>query len=167
MTAIVSLLRGVNLGGHRKIKMDELRKLYDSLGLQNVQTLLQSGNVVFSTRDKIGAPLAKRIEDAIEHTFGFHSGVILRTSPELRDVIAKNPFAKRPGIEPSKFLVWFLAADPGRRSKRNPERKRGAARKGQGPTDQDRSRGVAGRRSRALHLLSQRNGAAEDFDGAD
>src|SRR5260370_6332841 len=112
MTAIVSMLRGVNLGPHRRLKMDELRKLYDSLGLQNVQTLLQSGNVVF-TADKASPKLAKRIEDAIERTFGFHSGVILRTSAELRDVIAKNPFAKRTGIEPSKFLVWFLAADPG------------------------------------------------------
>jgi uncharacterized protein (DUF1697 family) len=111
MTAIVSLLRGVNLGPHRRLKMDELRKLYNSLGLQNVQTLLQSGNVIFKT--KAGPPLAKRIEDAIEKTFGFHSDVILRTSAELRDVVAKNPFAKRPGIEPSKLLVWFLAADPG------------------------------------------------------
>src|SRR5258706_4686511 len=113
MTAIVSMLRGVNLGPHRRIKMDDLRNIYDSLGLQNVQTLLQSGNVVFTAGDKSSAKLAKRIEDAIEQTFGFHSGVILRTSTELRDIIAKNPFAKRTGIEPSKFLVWFLAADPG------------------------------------------------------
>jgi uncharacterized protein (DUF1697 family) len=111
MTVIVSLLRGVNLASHRRLKMDELRKVYDSLGLQNVQTLLQSGNVIFKT--KADPRLAKRIEDAIEKTFGFHSDVILRTSAELREVIARNPFAKRPGIEPSKFLVWFLAADPG------------------------------------------------------
>jgi uncharacterized protein (DUF1697 family) len=112
MSAIVSLLRGVNLGAHRRLKMDDLRKVYDSLGLQNVQTLLQSGNVVFTTTKPV-TRLAERIEDAIEKTFGFHSDVILRTTAELREVIAKNPFAKRPGMEPSKFLVWFLAGDPG------------------------------------------------------
>ena len=112
MPAIVSLLRGVNLGSHRRLKMDELRKVYDSLGLKNIQTLLQSGNVVFTTT-KADPRLAKRIEDAIEKTFGFHSDIVLRTTAELRDVIARNPFAKRPGIEPSKLLVWFLAGDPG------------------------------------------------------
>jgi uncharacterized protein (DUF1697 family) len=112
MSAIVSLLRGVNLGAHRRLKMDDLRKVYDSLGLQNVQTLLQSGNVVFTTTKPV-TRLAERIEDTIEKTFGFHSDVILRTTAELREVIAKNPFAKRPGMEPSKFLVWFLAGDPG------------------------------------------------------
>jgi uncharacterized protein (DUF1697 family) len=113
MPVIVSLLRGVNLGPHRRLKMKELREVYESLGLQNVQTLLQSGNVIFTTRDKAGPKLAKRIEDAIEKTFGFHSDIVLRTTVELRDVIAKNPFAKRPGIEPNKLLVWFLASDPG------------------------------------------------------
>jgi uncharacterized protein (DUF1697 family) len=75
MPAIVSLLRGVNLGSHRRLKMDELRKVYDSLGLKNVQTLLQSGNVVFTTT-KADPRLAKRIEDAIEKTFGFHSDIV-------------------------------------------------------------------------------------------
>lgn len=113
MTIIISMLRGVNVGGHNKIKMDALRDLYESLGLRDPQTYVQSGNVVFRAETKDLAPLAKRIEDAIERTFGFRPSVVLRTTSELRDAIAKNPFAKRRGMEASRLLVTFLAAVPG------------------------------------------------------
>ena len=106
------MLRGVNLG-KRRIKMDALRAVYESLGLENPQTYVQSGNVVFRTKERNLDRIAKRIEDAIERTFGFQSDTILRTAAELRDVIARNPFANRRGIEPGKLLVIFLAADPG------------------------------------------------------
>src|SRR5271157_957874 len=112
MTVIISMLRGVNVGGHNKIKMDALRDLFESLGLRDAQTYVQSGNVVFRTDAKNIAPLAKRVEDAIELKFGFRPGVILRSTAELRDVIARNPFAKRRGIDASKLLVTFLAAAP-------------------------------------------------------
>jgi uncharacterized protein (DUF1697 family) len=113
MPIVISMLRGVNVGGHNCIKMDALRTLYESLGLQHPQTYVQSGNVVFRTKERDLARLARKIEDAIERAFGFRPSVILRTSSDLREVIAKNPFAKRPGIEPAKLLVSFLAADPG------------------------------------------------------
>jgi len=112
MTVIISMLRGVNVGGHNKIKMDALRDLYGSLGLRYPQTYVQSGNVVFQAEAKDLAPLAKRIEDAIERKFGFRPGVILRSTADLRDVIARNPFAKGRGIDASKLLVTFLAAVP-------------------------------------------------------
>jgi uncharacterized protein (DUF1697 family) len=112
MTVVISMLRGVNVGGHNKIKMDALRDLYESLGLRDPQTYVQSGNVVFGTDAKNIAPLAKRIEDAIERKFGFRPGVILRTTSELRDAIARTPFAKRRGIDASKLIVTFLAVDP-------------------------------------------------------
>ncbi len=112
MTVVISMLRGVNVGGHNKIKMGALRDLYESLGLQDAQTYVQSGNVIFRTDAKDIAPLAKRIEDAIERKFGFRPGVILRTTAEVRDVIARNPFAKRREIDASKLLVTFLAAAP-------------------------------------------------------
>lgn len=113
MAVVISLLRGVNLGPHRRMKMDQLRAVYESLNLEAPQTYLQSGNVVFRTDTPDLLALAKRIETAIEREFGFYSDVILRTSSELRDVIDRNPFADRPGIEPNKLLVTFLADDPG------------------------------------------------------
>ncbi len=112
MSVVISLLRGINVGGNHKIKMDALRDLYASLDLRDVQTHVQSGNVVFRTKERNLARLTKRIEDAIEQAFGFHSNVIVRTRAEWSDVIARNPFAKRTGIEPSKLLVTFLGGFP-------------------------------------------------------
>src|SRR5215469_6296097 len=109
MPVLVSLLRGINLGPHRRIKMEALRAVYESLGLSNPQTYLQSGNVVFKARNSNLAALAKRIENAIEQAFGFHSDVVLRTHSELRDVVARNPFVKRRDLDPAKLLVTFLA----------------------------------------------------------
>ena len=107
------MLRGVNVGGHNKIAMSALKALYESLGLKNVQTFIQSGNVIFSTNKRDLDRLAKDIEDAIERQCGFRSSVIQRTASELREVIQTNPFAGRPEIEPGKLIVTFLAADPG------------------------------------------------------
>src|SRR5271166_158926 len=111
MTVVISMLRGVNVGGHNKIKMDALRDLYKSLGLRDAQTYVQSGNVAFKTDAEGLASLAKRIEDAIERKFGFRPGVTLRTAADLRDVIARNPFAKRRDVDPGKLIVTFLAAE--------------------------------------------------------
>jgi uncharacterized protein (DUF1697 family) len=109
---VISMLRGINVGGHHLIKMDALRALYESLGLRPVQTYVQSGNVIFRTKDRNLAKLAKRIEDAIEKKFRFRPAVVLRTIAELRQAIGNNPFAERDGIEPNRLLVNFLAADP-------------------------------------------------------
>jgi uncharacterized protein (DUF1697 family) len=113
MAVIISMLRGVNVGGHNKIKMEALQALYESLKLQDAQTYVQSGNVIFRSEERDMARLAKRIEDGIERKFGFRPDVILRTAAEMREVVARNPFAKRRGIEPGKLLVSFLAGDPG------------------------------------------------------
>src|SRR6202045_4645165 len=113
MTVIISMLRGVNVGGHNKIKMDALRALYESIKLREAQTYVQSGNVILRTDERDIARLAKRIEDGIVRKLGFRPDVILRTATEMREVIARNPFAKRHGIEPGKLLVIFLGSDPG------------------------------------------------------
>ena len=109
---VISMLRGVNVGGHNKIKMDALRALYASLGFEDAATFIQSGNVVFRTKECDLGKVGKRIEDGIEKTFGFRPDVILRTAEEMRGAIARNPFAGRKEIEPNKLLVWFLAAAP-------------------------------------------------------
>ncbi|HEY4933630.1 MAG TPA: DUF1697 domain-containing protein [Terriglobales bacterium] len=112
MTAMICLLRGVNVGGHNQIKMDALRALCESLKLCNAQTYIQSGNVVFQAKENDPEKLAARIESAIENKHGFRPDVVLRTASEMRDVIAHNPFAKRKGIEPNKLAVMFLAHEP-------------------------------------------------------
>jgi len=117
MPVIICMLRGVNVGGHNKIKMDALKALCISLKLNDPQTYVQSGNVIFSSKEKDLAKLAKRIQDAIEKNFKFRPGIMLRTAEDLSDVVKKNPFAKRSGIEPGKLLVNFLAYDPGKEAR--------------------------------------------------
>jgi uncharacterized protein (DUF1697 family) len=118
MVAIVSMLRGVNLGPHNRIKMQELCALYESLKLRDVRSYIQSGNVLFRTEEKDLDALAIRLATGIERKFGFRPPVILRTAAELRRAIARNPFAKRREIEPSKLLVIFLDRDPGKESRK-------------------------------------------------
>ena len=119
MLIVISMLRGVNVGGHNKIKMDALRALYESLKFTGCQTFIQSGNVIFKTKERNLARLTSQIQTAIERSFGFRPDAILRTSDELRDVIARNPFAKRRGIEPGKLLVTFLATAPAAEARDN------------------------------------------------
>ncbi len=112
MTAFVSLFRGINVGGHHKIRMDELKDMHESLGLRDVLPYIQSGNVVFTSDDADIARLQKQIEDGFEKKFGFHVEVIIRTSAELRDIIEKNPFQSQQSKESKWVVVLFLAARP-------------------------------------------------------
>jgi uncharacterized protein (DUF1697 family) len=108
----VALLRGVNLGPHHRIAMEPLREVYQSAGLSDVRTLLQSGNIVFQSKARSLDRLAAQLEAAFEARFGFHSDVFLRTAEELRAVASACPFAGREGCDPSKLAVTFLAASP-------------------------------------------------------
>ena len=108
MKVVISLLRGINLGGHHKIKMSELCALYGSLGHCDARSHINSGNVVFRTSEHDLAAIVKKLESAIEKKCGFHADVVVRTTAELRDVVRRNPFAKRKEVEPGKLLVTFL-----------------------------------------------------------
>jgi uncharacterized protein (DUF1697 family) len=112
MPVFISMLRGVNVGGHNRIKMEALRALFDSLGLKDSQTLIQSGNVVFRTKERNPALLIKHIGDGIEKSFGFRCGVVLRSTSQLRASLSRNPFASRKNLDPSRLLISFLAAEP-------------------------------------------------------
>jgi uncharacterized protein (DUF1697 family) len=114
MPVLVCFLRGINVGGHAIIKMEALRALFASLKLQQPQTYVQSGNVIFKTSERDVELLATRIKQAIERKFACSPAVVLRSAAELRAVVSSNPFAKRTHIEPAKLHVFFLAARPER-----------------------------------------------------
>lgn len=112
MTVFVSLFRGINVGGHHRVRMDELKGLHEALGLKEVLPYIQSGSVVFKSDDADVGQLHRQIEDGFEKKFGFHVEVIVRTSAELRDIIDTNPFQSQQNKESSWVLVMFLAAPP-------------------------------------------------------
>lgn len=112
MTTFVSLFRGINVGGHQVVRMDELKALYESLGFRDVVTYIQSGNVVCTGDDADPAQLSRQIEDAFAQKFGFQARVIVRTATELQKIIENNPFQNQPAKESNRVLVMFLAAPP-------------------------------------------------------
>ena len=112
MPIYVSLLRGINVGGNKKIKMADLRALYGELGFKGTKTILQSGNVVFETDLTDSAQIAQQIEAAIEAQYGFHSKIIMRSAVEFQAVANKNPYADNSDFDPAKMLVMFLSDVP-------------------------------------------------------
>jgi len=108
----ISLLRAINVGGNNKIKMDTLKEVYQSLGLKNVKSYLQTGNVVFEADEEKILQLEEKIEIGIEKRFGFRPKVIIRTLDELKEVVAKIPFNDGKERLPNRLLVMFLAEEP-------------------------------------------------------
>jgi uncharacterized protein (DUF1697 family) len=108
--AYVALLRGVNLGPHRRLAMADLRTWLGDLGYDGVRTHLQSGNAVF-TSAKPAATVAREIERRIEAETGTAIPCLIRTHDELRKVIDADPFA---GVatDPARYVVAFLSATP-------------------------------------------------------
>jgi uncharacterized protein (DUF1697 family) len=113
MTVYIALLRGINVGGHNKIKMADLKVLLEQLGLQRVQTYIQSGNILFAS-EASAAELRDQIEQAIQRAYGFTSTVILRTSAELKQLLADCPYQASTPEEGKRIQVTLLleAADP-------------------------------------------------------
>ncbi len=110
VTTFVALLRGINVGGNKRVPMAALRELLEGLGYLDVRTLLQSGNAVFSSAGKAGS-LEKDIEVALSSRFGFDARVLVRTGAELATVAAGNPWPEAVD-EPKKLHVAFLDAVP-------------------------------------------------------
>jgi uncharacterized protein (DUF1697 family) len=109
MPVFVSLIRGINVGGNKLIKMDALKALHEGLGFEDVKTLLASGNVVFTARDKDRKKLPGAIEAAIEKEIGFRPTVMVRSATELKAIAERNPFAKMAKTNPG-HLVWMALA---------------------------------------------------------
>ncbi|MGA8618374.1 MAG: DUF1697 domain-containing protein [Candidatus Sulfotelmatobacter sp.] len=112
MPIYISMLRGINVGGHKRIKMERLRQSFEALGFEQVKTYIQSGNVVFKAAKSSSAALSRKIEERIVKEFGFSVSVISRTADEMGKTIANNPFLKECGIDPEKLHVMFLSEAP-------------------------------------------------------
>jgi uncharacterized protein (DUF1697 family) len=107
----VALLRGINVGGKNVVRMAELRQTLSGIGLQNVHTYIQSGNIAFQSEAQGIDELAPTIQAAIEHGHGFTPDVLVLTIEELEAAIAGNPFTS--GADDQKSIhLYFLTGVP-------------------------------------------------------
>jgi uncharacterized protein (DUF1697 family) len=106
-----AFLRGINVGGRKKVPMAALRELLQDLGYADVVTHLQSGNAVFSSPGRSPHSLARTIADRIAGEFGMDVKVVIRTGSELAGVVRRSPLPDGPE-NPSRFFVAFLSAAP-------------------------------------------------------
>lgn len=108
----IAILRGINVGGKRKIMMADLRLLFEKQGFTNVRTYIQSGNVLFQNESEVSAAaLASTIEQAIADQYGFEVPVIVRTAEELAQSVQQNPFYKE-DADIKELHLTFLKETP-------------------------------------------------------
>ncbi|HLV24074.1 MAG TPA: DUF1697 domain-containing protein [Moheibacter sp.] len=108
----IALLRGINVSGHKIIKMELLRKMLENLNFENVRTYIQSGNVVFKTSVSSISEIEKRIKDGIQNEFGFEVYVKVLTPKELNESLDKNPFLKDDSLDLKQHYFAFLDQIP-------------------------------------------------------
>ena len=108
MTSYVAFLRAINVAGQKLIKMQDLAQIFAAAGFKNVQTYIQSGNVIFDSRSTNSAALSKKIERTLQQALGYEVPIILRTLAELEALVKRNPFKKiKPGDEVVLFVVFL------------------------------------------------------------
>jgi uncharacterized protein (DUF1697 family) len=112
MTTYIALLRGINVGGHQKVTMADLRDMATHLGLAEAQTLLQSGNLVFRTAARSATQLEHLLEAEAIKRLALQSDFIVRTAEEWKTIAARNPFLEQAERDPSHLVVMFFKDAP-------------------------------------------------------
>lgn len=118
MNTYISVLRGINVSGHRLIKMDALRTMYEALGFVDVQTYIQSGNVVFRCNKREVEDLQQEISRNIQDTFSFDVLVIVFSIDELKQAIKQNPLAKDKAKDTAFMHITFPPSTPAKKTLR-------------------------------------------------
>jgi len=111
-TTYIALFRGINMGGHKKVAMSDLRDLAVDLGFDDVQTLLQSGNLVFKCPARAARSLEALLERETAKRLGIGTTVFVRTAADWKKIVAGNPFAEEAKRDPSHLAVMFLKDKP-------------------------------------------------------
>ncbi|MDE1985347.1 MAG: DUF1697 domain-containing protein [Alphaproteobacteria bacterium] len=116
MMTYIALLRGINMGGHNKIAMAELRDFVSALGFADVRTVLQSGNIVFRGRPRAPSSFEKLFETETAKRFGIDTRVMVRSAAEWEKIVAGNPFRDETKNDPAHLAVVFLKDKPVRKN---------------------------------------------------
>lgn len=112
METYIGLLRGINVSGQKLIKMDQLRNSLSKLGYDNIQTYIQSGNIVFESDEKDQQKLQQDIHDNILDTFGFDVPVLIRSKKQWRETFENNPYLNESNEDITKLYVTLLEQEP-------------------------------------------------------
>lgn len=108
MIKYIAFLRAINVGGHT-VKMDDLKKLFEKMGFENVETFIASGNVVFETKSKSMDSIKKKIETELEKSLGYSVPTLIRTTEELKTISNYKPFKESELNNPkSSLYIGFL-----------------------------------------------------------
>lgn len=112
MTTYIAILRGINVSGQRPVQMEALRKMCMALGMEDVETYIQSGNIIFRSNEEHTSTLNERISKAILDTFGHYVPVFTLSADELLQTINANPFAQVEDVDITKLHVTVLSDIP-------------------------------------------------------
>lgn len=108
----VAFLRGINLGSTHKVPMGELKLVFERLGFIDVKTLLNSGNVVFSSDETDTLNLKTKIEEELFKKFGFEIGTLIRTQKDIQEMVSNNLFKDITVISQTRLYITFLSKEP-------------------------------------------------------
>lgn len=118
MAGYLAFLKAINVGGHT-IKMEYLKKLFEKMGFQNVETFIASGNVVFEARSKTVDAIKKKIETELEKSLGYKVATFIRTTKELKEISEYKPFCEIDLDNKQNYLyIGFLDNQPNKDSKK-------------------------------------------------
>jgi uncharacterized protein (DUF1697 family) len=112
MEKCVAFLRGVNMAGHNKIIMADLKKLFVSLGYKDAETYIQSGNIVFSDSGELPEAIESKIENAIRKKLGLEIAALVRTADDLSVILRANPYINSSGSDHAKIAALLLKDMP-------------------------------------------------------
>lgn len=112
LTTHIALLRGINVGGHRQVGMTDLRNFIAQVGLQDCRSLLQSGNLIFTSSVRTGDELERFLESEAADRLSLDVDFFVRTPEEWKSIIRQNPFRKEAERDPGHLIVLFLKKVP-------------------------------------------------------
>jgi uncharacterized protein (DUF1697 family) len=112
MNTYISILKGINVSGHNIIKINALQELYKGIGFKNVQTYIQSGNVVFQDTSSDIPNIEKKISDKISESLGLEIPVLVKEVSEFKEISQHNPFLKERNEDINHLAVTFLLSKP-------------------------------------------------------
>ncbi len=112
MIRYIAFLRGINVGGNKKVPMAELKNLMEKIGFRNVRTILATGNVIFDSQKKNPSAIKEAIEKKLHETFGFQIKTLLYSMLDIKKLVDSDPFNRIKATKETRLYITFLSQKP-------------------------------------------------------